>query len=127
MRWNASESVSTSCSIKSRPLKSSQSRSSRVKGQLALPKSSVTGMNDSLEEFTHGMVHRSLDLLNARDVIRVNNKRMVDEFPTDDLAAIVAQQSDREQAALARFLERNDHVPGTATCGDAHRYVSCAS
>src|ERR1700733_1959915 len=119
MRWRAAKSGSTSYSTNSLRFHSSQSRISPVWGQRAVPKSSSLATSQHLQRFAHDMVDRSLHLLNAGDVVAVDDDGKIRQPLALNLAAIVPEEGDGEHISFAGFFERGDDVARTAAGGDA--------
>ena len=65
------------------------------------------------------MVNRSLNFLDARNVVAAHDQREVGQSAAQDFAAVVAEQRDGEQVALARFFKRHDDVARAAAGGDS--------
>src|SRR5579859_7857331 len=114
MRSRAAGSASTSYSKKSLRLNSSHSRMSCVCGHRVVPKSSSLATGNRLQSFPHDVVNRGLHFLNARNVIALHDDGEIGEGAALDLAAVVAEQRNRQHTALARLFERHDDVARSA-------------
>jgi hypothetical protein len=71
-------------------------------------------MAEHLQGFTNDMVHGSLHHLNARNVVAVDHYREVSQTAAQNLAAIVAQESNGAQAALTPQAETQARANQTA-------------
>ena len=69
------------------------------------------------------VVDGALRLLDARHVVGAHDDRDVGEAAPHDLAAVVSEQRDAQQPALARFLERGDDVLRAAARRERERDV----
>src|ERR1700687_2551963 len=123
IRLNASRSDSTSYSTNSSPLHSSHSRISSVCGQPIDPKSSNLGMAEHLQGLSNYVINGGLNFLNTRDVVRMNDNRKIGQMSALNVAAVVTEQCNCKQAALASFFERHHHVLGSTAGRDRHRHI----
>src|SRR5215211_6335448 len=64
------------------------------------------------------VVDRSLDLLDARDVVRVDDDRVIRQLLSDDPTSIVAHDADGKQSSSSSFGERGKYIGGTPAGGD---------
>ena len=67
-------------------------------------------MGQPLKRFAQEVIDRRLNFLNAGNVIRANDQREIRQATSQDFAAIIAEQCNREQSALSRFFERKKAV-----------------
>src|SRR5271168_1033639 len=118
IRTRAARSASTSYSTNSVPFHSSHSRISCVYWQLFVPKSSRIATAEHLQSFADDVVNRSLNFLNAWNVIATNNKRKIGQSSPLDFAAIVTKQRHRQKVAFPGFFERHDQITGPAAGGN---------
>src|ERR1700741_3027296 len=117
----AAGSASTSYSTKSVPFHSSHSRISCVYWHVLVPKSSsIAGKR--LQRFTNHVIHRGLNFLNPGNVIGMHDERKIRQPSPLDFAAIVAEQSHRQQVAFAGLFKRHQYIsraPARGNC-DGH-------
>ena len=66
---------------------------------------------------------RGLNLLNARNVIAANDERKLRETLAMDFSAVVAEESDRQQAPLRASSSAIDDVARSSAGGDSNRDI----
>src|SRR5262245_1906006 len=80
-----------------------------------LPNSSTTLLTaQHLQRVADDVVNRRVDLLDPRDVVRTDDQWAIRQAAPGNLAAVVPEQRNGQEAALARFLERRNHVAGSS-------------
>src|SRR6202451_2239823 len=119
MRRRAFGSASTSYSTKAERFHSSHSRISCVCGHRAVPNSSSLATTQHLQPFANDVIDRSLHFLNTGYVVALHDDGEVCQLTALDLAAVVAQQSDRQHLPLASLFQRHDDVARSATGGNS--------
>src|SRR5215213_8787295 len=78
---------------------------------------------EPFNEPTKTVVDGGLDLLDARDVVRADDDRVIREPLADDPAPVIAHDANRQQPSSAGFGERGEDVGGAPAGRDTDRDV----
>src|SRR5579884_1123641 len=77
----------------------------------------------SFHKLSHGVINRSLNLLNARNVIGANDNRVFRNATADDLSSVTAEQTHREQSTLTCLFESQYNVTRASAGRDSNCHV----
>src|SRR5580704_7960092 len=72
----------------------------------------------ALQELPNDVIDGRLHFLNAWNIVGTDYHRKVRDVPAQNFAAVIAEQSNGQQIAFARFFQRQDDIPRSAAGGD---------